>query len=168
VLAPFFDTVQGLDISPGMVDQYNELARKDDLSPSMRANVGDLVKGADKLDAPEYFGFDLIVMSMALHHIEDPSLMIKRLSERLGQGGILLIIDWVSSTESGCSPFNSGHDHPVHRTVSHLGFKQKEIGTWFEDAGLQSFTWRWAAKRSYVPEQHGGDSQLFFAKAAKL
>ena len=96
-----------------MVDQYNKLAEKFDLSNQMRANVGDLIKGSDQLNAPEYSGFDLIVMSMALHHVEDPALMIHRLSQRLATGGVLLIIDWVSPAESGCRAFTGVHNHPT-------------------------------------------------------
>ena len=73
-----------------------------------------------------------------------------------------MIIDWVSSAESGCDAFSQ-----IPRIVSHMGFEEKELKTWFSDAGLQSFSWRWAAERSFVPEEHGGDKQLFFAKAVK-
>ncbi|KAI6785004.1 putative methyltransferase-like protein [Emericellopsis cladophorae] len=166
-LALCFDDIQGLDISPEMVDQYNKLAETSGLSDRMRATVGDLINGSDQLNALEYSGFDLIVMSMALHHVEDPVLMIRRLSERLAKGGVLLIIDWVSPAESGCRAFMGMHDHPTSHIVSRMGFERRELDAWFADAGLQSFTWRWAADRSSAPVEHGGDKQMFFARATR-
>ncbi|KAF5704715.1 hypothetical protein FGLOB1_8368 [Fusarium globosum] len=68
-------------------------------STKMRAIQADLIDPdltpSPEIDTPGFFDFDVVVMCMALHHIEDPDNMVLQLSKRLRPGGILLIIDWV-------------------------------------------------------------------------
>lgn len=156
-----------MDISEGMVKQYNIEAKNAGYSDEkMHAICGDLVNGSATVDE-SVSGFDLIVMSMALHHVDDPKDMIQRLSGRLGKDGVLLIIDWVGPSESGCSPPKAPEDHPVRHTVSRMGFEKAEIHEWFTDAGLHDFGWRWFSERSHLPEDIGGEKQLFLARAVK-
>ncbi|KAF5625847.1 uncharacterized protein FTJAE_9830 [Fusarium tjaetaba] len=101
-LAPFMSTVRGMDIASGMVEQYNKLALKAGYtSTKMRAVQADLIDPeltpSPEIDTPGFFDFDVVVMCMALHHIEEPDNMILQLSKRLRPGGILLIIDWVNT-----------------------------------------------------------------------
>lgn len=156
-----------MDISEGMVKQYNLEAQNAGYSESrMHATGGDLVHGSDAVPA-EISNFDLIVMSMALHHVEDPKLMIQKLSERLGQGGVLLFVDWVAPSESGCSAPKPPENHPVRHTVSRMGFEKKELDEWFKDAGMADFGWKWFSSRSNLPDEIGGEKQLFLAKAVR-
>ena len=171
-MAPYVSITRGIDISAGMVQQYNLQAEKNGYSTeAMRAVHGDLVNTMTNpsvdLTSPEFTDFDLVAMSMALHHVDDPGLMIKTLSEKLGPGGVLLIIDWVSESESGCAPIRAPADSLIKHAVSRMGFEEKELEAWFAEAGLGEFGWRWFSSRSQMPEEQGGPKQLFLARAVK-
>lgn len=156
-----------MDISENMAKQYNLEAKNAGYSESqMHAVAGDLVKGAAAVP-PELANFDLIVMSMALHHVDDPKLIIQKLSERLNQGGVLLIIDGVGPSESGCSPTKPPEDNPVKHTVSRIGFEKNELDDFFRAAGLNDFGWKWFSSSSHLPEEMGGEMQLFLARASR-
>ncbi|KAK3307219.1 S-adenosyl-L-methionine-dependent methyltransferase [Chaetomium strumarium] len=159
-LAPFASALRGIDISGGMVEKYNETARHLGLSPEqMRGVRGDLLGDGDGEvavpDGPEFTGFHIAVMSMALHHVADPAVMIKRLAERLAPGGSLVIVDWV--TPEGPVP-----DHPAAHTVTRHGFSEKEMAEMFADAGLSDYSFRLHPQRSRVP--WGETQQVFFAR----
>lgn len=156
-----------MDISMNMVTQYNKLANEaGHPETKMHAVVGNLLDDGD--DVPEGFEtFDLIVMSMALHHVADPDLMIRRLSERLVEGGVLIVVDWVSHAESGCEPPKPAADSPVRHTVSKHGFTEGEVEAGFRGAGLEGWGWRWFAERSTLPAEFGGEHQLFLARGRK-
>lgn len=155
-----------------MVKQYNNLAKKHGYdTETMHAVHGDLVENNTNPtfdpNTPEFSNFDLVIMSMALHHVESPELMIRKLSEKLGPGGVLLIIDYVAASESGCLPIETPADGPVKHTVSRMGFERKELGEWFENAGLSDFGWQWFSSRSKLPDEMGGEMQLFLARAVR-
>lgn len=155
-----------------MVNQYNIYAEKEGYSKKqMNAIHGNLLDGnapsSPELNTPEYFKFDLIIMSMALHHVDDPDTMIQKLSERLADGGVLLIVDFVSAVESNCKPLNPPDDSFVRQTISRHGFEEKEIKAAFENAGIKSWGWRWFSSQSKMPERHGGKKQLFMARGSK-
>lgn len=154
-----------------MVEQYNMLAEAAGFSSDkMRAIHGDLMdpeaSPSPELDTPEFNGFDLIVMCMALHHVQDYTAMIQRLSEKLRPGGVLLIIDLVASSESGCPQAPMAKDLSNH-TMAKMGFTEVEVKTAFEKAGLEGWSWRWCSERSQVPEEIGGEQQGFFARGCK-
>lgn len=168
-LAPFVSQVRGMDISPGMINQYNKLARAEGFTENQMSGVpGNLLDDTDDNAGEEYHDFDLIVMSMALHHVQNPDEMIKRLSERLCKGGVLLIVDWVSNSESGLEELKPPADSPVRHTVSRHGFEEKEVKEAYEKAGMTSWGWRWFSSRSKLPtELGGGEQQLFMARGTK-
>ncbi|KAH7191982.1 S-adenosyl-L-methionine-dependent methyltransferase [Fusarium flagelliforme] len=162
-LAPFMSTVRGMDISSAMAEQYNEMALKSGYTPTkMHAVQGDIIEPestpSPELDTPAYFNFDLIVMCLALHHIEDPDNMILQLSKRLRPGGILLIIDWVSDRE---------RMDLSKLSVSRMGFEEGEVKSAYEKAGLDDWSWKLTSTPSPVPREIGGKQQLFFARGMK-
>ncbi|KAF9777021.1 hypothetical protein IL306_004707 [Fusarium sp. DS 682] len=170
-LAPYVSEVRGMDISSKMVEQYNMLAELSGFGPDkMRAIHGDLMDPeatpSPELDTPEFNHFDLITMCMALHHIEDYASMIQKLSNRLAPGGVLLIIDLVATSESGCPEPTMARELSNH-TMSKMGFTELEVKTAFEKAGLGSWSWKWLSERSKVPEEIGGEQQGFFARGCK-
>ncbi|KAF5552215.1 hypothetical protein FNAPI_7130 [Fusarium napiforme] len=170
-LAPYVSVVRGIDISSKMVEQYNMLAEAAGFDPEkMRAIHGDLMNPeaspSAELDTPEFNDFDLIVMCMALHHVQDYAAMIQRLSEKLRPNGILLIIDLVASSESGLPEAPKAKELSNH-TMSKMGFTEKEVKTAFENAGLEGWSWRWCSERSQVPQEIGGEQQGFFARGCK-
>ncbi|RKL21204.1 hypothetical protein BFJ68_g2473 [Fusarium oxysporum] len=170
-LAPYVSTIRGIDISSKMVEQYNMLAELCGFSTDkMRAIHGDLMNPeaspSPELSTPEFNDFDLIAMCMALHHVQDYAAMIQKLSEKLRPGGVLLIIDLVASSESGCPEATMAKELSNH-TMSKMGFTEMEVKTAFEKAGLEGWSWRWCSERSQVPEEIGGEQQGFFARGCK-
>ncbi|KAF4335432.1 1-aminocyclopropane-1-carboxylate synthase 1 [Fusarium beomiforme] len=167
-LAPYVTVVRGMDISSKMVEQYNMLAELSGFGPEkMRAIHGDLMDPEAtpslELDTPEFNNFDVITMCMALHHVEDYAGMIQKLSNKLAPGGVLLIIDLVSASESGCPEPTMAKELSNH-TMSKMGFTELEVKTAFDKAGLGGWSWKWLSKRSKVPEEIGGEQQGFFAR----
>lgn len=157
-LTPFASVLRGIDISGGMVEQYNKTAHNLGLSPEqMRGVQGNLLEdGQFAADGPEFTGFHVAVVSMALHHIADPAAMIKKLAERLAPGGSLVIVDFVTP-ESLPPPH-----HPAAHTVTRHGFTEKEMGEMFADAGLVEYSFRLHPQTSRVP---WGEQQVFYGRA---
>ncbi|KAF4498565.1 hypothetical protein FAGAP_5268 [Fusarium agapanthi] len=170
-LAPHVSTIRGIDISSKMAEQYDMLAEASGFNPDkMRARHGDLMdpkaSPSPELGTPEFNDFDLIVMCMALHLVQDYTDMIQQLSERLRPGGALLIIDLVVSSESGCPEVTMAKESSNH-TMSKMGFTEMEVKTAFEKAGLGGWSWRWCSERSQVLEEIGGEQQGFFARGCE-
>ncbi|KAH9884165.1 S-adenosyl-L-methionine-dependent methyltransferase [Xylariomycetidae sp. FL2044] len=115
------DQVRGVDIAETMVQAYNDGARGAGVSEArIRAVRGNLldVRGAgtgvgavgdvDAHDADahelatsdEFRDFDAALISMALHHTEDPGLLLSRLAGRLREGGVLVVVEWLRESKS--------------------------------------------------------------------
>ena len=65
--------IRGIDVSDGMVEKYKKAAQKQGLSEKqMHAVRGDLLvpeaEIPEALKKVDFYNFDIIVMSMALHH----------------------------------------------------------------------------------------------------
>ncbi|KAF5571274.1 hypothetical protein FPHYL_586 [Fusarium phyllophilum] len=168
-LAPFMSTVRGMDIASGMVEQYNKMALKAGYtSTKMRAIQADLIDPeltpSPEIDTPGFFDFDVVVMCMSLHHIEDPDNMILQLSKRLRPGGILLIIDWVAS--SADSSAQAGNR--TLGAISRMGFHENEVKSSYDNAGLEDWAWKLTSAPSQVPREIGGEQQLFLARAIAI
>ncbi|KPM35846.1 hypothetical protein AK830_g10720 [Neonectria ditissima] len=170
-LAPFVDVIRGMDISSGMAEAYNKKAQEEGYSPEQRrAITGDLLRPdatpSPELNTPEFSGFDVIAMCMALHHVEDHTVMIQKLSERLCEGGVLIIVDWVTPAESGCPLADKAQEMSNH-TITRLGFTEKDVKKDYDKAGLESWGWKWTLSRCKMPEEIGGEQQLFIARGQK-
>ncbi|QPC61943.1 hypothetical protein HYE67_004174 [Fusarium culmorum] len=171
-LAPFMSTVRGMDISPAMAEQYNKMALKAGYTPAkMHALQGDIIEPEStpcpELNTPAFFNFDLIVMCMALHHIEDPDNMILQLSKRLRPGGLLLIIDWVSHSDSTTQEGENWKMDFSKLSVNRMGFEEDEVKNAYDKAGLEDWSWKWTSTPSQVPREIEGKQQLFFARGRK-
>ncbi|VTT56223.1 unnamed protein product [Fusarium fujikuroi] len=167
-LAPFMSTVRGMDIASGMVEQYNKMALKAGYtSTKMRAIQADLIDPeltpSPEIDTPGFFDFDVVVMCMALHHIEDPDNMILQLSKRLRPGGILLIIDWVVSSAGS----SAQTENRTLGAISRMGFQESEVKSSYDTAGLEDWAWKLTSAPSQVPREIGGEQQLFLARGRK-
>lgn len=167
-LAPFASVLRGIDISDGMVELYNAGARKQNLSwDQMHARQGNLLEEPEKFEDPDLFGFDVALISMSLHHVENAPKMIEKLAERLRPGGSLVVIDWVSPQESGCGfPPKPAH-LPAVETITYHGFTEKQMLDMFNAAGLTDIGYKWHPERSKGPKEIGGEQQLFFARGTK-
>ena len=149
-----------------MVDIYNEKARNRGLSPEqMSAVQGNIVADDPSeesgLSSSKLFGFDMVGIANALHHMADPALAVRKLVERLKPGGTLLIVEFVGDLhESPTSGGSSGHAHAHHEGqgghhhhhghdhgeaqqqsgghahgVAHFGFSEQQLQKLLLDAG---------------------------------
>lgn len=54
----------------------------------------DLDNPSSDLADPDWFNFDVGIISMALHHVSEPVKMLSQLRERLAPGGALTVVEW--------------------------------------------------------------------------
>lgn len=143
-----------------MVQAYNAEATKAGFPcERMHAIEGDVLADKPFPNAD----FDLIVMSLALHHIQDPATLIQRLSNLLRPGGVLIILDWVDRKESGCAAHSSQFDHIVTRH----GFTETEVQSYYSAAGLDGWKWRLFDEMCELPADMSGPQQAFMARGTK-
>lgn len=149
-LAPYLKNVVGVDLSENMVSEFNKNARDIGLADKMVGFKGDLfAEGVPKeLTGPEFFNFDLVVVSMALHHFDDAQLAMSRLGERLKSGGVCFIIDLIPQEHHG----HHGHHHhhgeekddsndpfkQAESTIKKHGFSLEEMKDLFDHANLRN------------------------------
>jgi SAM-dependent methyltransferase len=119
--AGYAKTLVGIDTSPGMLDVFN---RKIGGHRQFRSLQIDL----ETEDLRETF--DLVVSSMAFHHLNDPRSMILKFKSMLNKGGRLAIVDLYK--EDG-----SFHSDPQQMGVKHFGFSQEEHQEWADRAHMQ-------------------------------
>ncbi len=190
-MLPYMNTIRGIDVSQGMVDKYNAGAREAGRSEAqMHAVRGDLLvpAAASGLNSQEFQSFDLVIMSMALHHVDNPQTMINRLVQRLKPGGTVVIVDWIPSGrasppasagrgQGGVSPQSQGagtaaaapgqQQHPGVHTISFDGFTKEQMASYFAKAGCRSSDYVLASSASAVPPDPSGQKRMFFAKGTK-
>lgn len=99
-LAPYVTQCVGIDLTEGMVKEYNTSARNQGIPESeMVAYQGNLISPDDpsppSLSGPEFFNFDIAVVGLGFHHFDNPGLAAKGLAERLKKGGVLMIVDFL-------------------------------------------------------------------------
>jgi ubiquinone/menaquinone biosynthesis C-methylase UbiE len=70
--------------------------------------------------------FDLIISSMAFHHLEDPAKMISKMHTMLTEKGRLVIVD-LDKEDGTFHPDNEGMG------VKHFGFSKDELLKWAKD-----------------------------------
>ncbi|KAK3331116.1 S-adenosyl-L-methionine-dependent methyltransferase [Apodospora peruviana] len=132
-LAPSTTQCVGIDLSENMVAAYNARAENQGLTKEeMYAYQGNLCVSDDPnppaFSSPDFFNFDIAAVGLGFHHFDDPELAAKRLVERLGPGGVLVILDFLphEKMETG---------HAASHTVTHHGFSREHIQKIFTDAG---------------------------------
>jgi len=152
-LCPYVKSIVGVDISSGMVDYFNLRASNQGLtSDEMRAMCVELKGIEQELNGQK---FDVIVCSMAYHHMSSIEDTTRILSFFLKPGGSLLVVDIVkASLETEIAP---GHDHLV---AHQHGFDVEEMRTVFIGAGLSDFEYSVAASAKV----HGQPLEIFLAR----
>lgn len=118
------NTVVGMDYSIGMVEKFNEKAKELGFT-----NISAIQHNINEQDLPEN-EFDLIAISMTLHHIKDTNMFIKKAKASLKTGGYLCINDLVS--EDG-----TFHDEHKNDGVEHFGYDKEELCKLIEDNGFE-------------------------------
>lgn len=136
-----------------MIEEYTKNARQAGLSDKIVGYKGDLLAdpASIELSGPEFFDFDVVLISMALHHFANPELAMKRFSERMKKGGVCLIIDlFIDEGEGHHHGHEHGHDHShghdhghkhpefaeANETISKHGFSKDDMRKLYESAGL--------------------------------
>lgn len=189
-LKPLFSSVIGMDVSRSMLDKYQDTVDSLGLGPDeMKGVRGDLL-GADikptepPVEESALWDFDLVAISMALHHVEDPESAIKKLAARLKIGGKLLVIDWTPLDGSTRAQREYQQElqqdgswerieaalmtHAASHTISKpYGFTEQEMRDMFEEAGCKNMGWKLAEELTPIDTIKGLKSQLYFACATK-
>lgn len=151
-----------------MVDQFNAKARESNHAESdmyaIQGNLTEALPEESPLQKPEFFNFDLIVICLALHHIQDAQNLVNRLVERLGEGGRLVVIDWASGFEKDGVPEGK---HDASHTITHGHYSAEEVEGMFKVAGCKATDFVEHEELSYLPMQPNTQFRLFFAKGTK-
>ncbi|KPI42277.1 uncharacterized protein AB675_9759 [Cyphellophora attinorum] len=134
-LAGHADEFVGLDLSDGMVAEYNSRAQREGLDIAHATQADLLSKDEDTMakttasfSGPEHHDFDLAIVGLGFHHFEDLPHATKILADRLKPGGTLAIVDLMSH-EMEDNPTN------IKKIVAHAGFGQETVKKLFEEAG---------------------------------
>ncbi len=121
-LQPLVRTVTGADTSTAMLDVLRAKARDRRL-----ANVATLLLERDGPPALAPAHADLIVSSMALHHVRDLAPTLRAFFEHLRAGGRVALADLDRE---------DGTFHDDARDLFHLGFDRAEMKALLADAGF--------------------------------
>ncbi|KAL4254415.1 S-adenosyl-L-methionine-dependent methyltransferase superfamily protein [Abortiporus biennis] len=156
-LSSHVKTVVGVDISQGMVDQYNLRVSNQGISPDeMKAVCIELKGSGEELDGTK---FDLIVCASSYHHFPSVDETTRILATFLKPGGSLLVTDILKNDESKDILGDFGH------VVAHTsGFSEEEVKGIFERAALGEFSFTKATKAKF----HGNEVDMFLARGVKL
>lgn len=117
--------VEGLDYSQGMIEVYNEKAKRIGID-NIFGNIHDINK--EDLDENQY---DLVVTNMTMHHINNIEDFVLKLANSLKSCGQLFIADLYKE---------DGTFHSDNTDVVHFGFDEDEIYKAFFKAGLLNIT----------------------------
>ncbi|KAI9708407.1 MAG: hypothetical protein M1828_002996 [Chrysothrix sp. TS-e1954] len=132
-LGPFVTQTRGIDISSKMVERYNEMARRSNLSADTAHAVnGDLFRRGEPDEVimnRDFCNFDIAAIGFGFHHFEDTGLAVRRLAERLKPGGVVLILDFADSNRLPSA---------ADRSITKHGFTEVEMKKIFEDEGLEA------------------------------
>jgi 2-polyprenyl-3-methyl-5-hydroxy-6-metoxy-1,4-benzoquinol methylase len=142
-------SILGLDFSSGMVDVYNEKAKKIGFK-----NIESKLHNIDKESLDEN-QFDIIATNMTMHHITDTSSFIKKLSSALKPSGKLFIADL---------DIEDGTFHSDNTGVIHFGFERESLINYFKDAGLTNIK---IETLQSIPKPHR-DFDIFFITGEKI
>ncbi|KAK0460713.1 S-adenosyl-L-methionine-dependent methyltransferase [Desarmillaria tabescens] len=127
--------IQGVDISPGMVDKYNKTAEALGVSSKMSAIACELKGVPEELEGRK---FDVALCTMSYHHFESTEEITRILTYFLKPGGALLVTgrlipDAVSQVELIPEQYKA-------IVPQKAGFSEDDMRKLFEGAGLGSFS----------------------------
>lgn len=136
--------VLGLDNSTGMIEEFNKKVKEKNLS-NIKAKKHNILEE----DLPKN-SFDLIVISMSLHHIEDIDMFLRKSFEALKNGGYICINDL--DKEDG-----SFHVKHNNEGVYHFGFSEDELVETAKKIGFSDFSFDIV----YIFERENGNFPIF-------
>lgn len=136
--------VLGLDNSSGMIEEFNKKVKEKNLS-NIKAKKHNILEE----DLPKN-SFDLIVISMSLHHIEDIDMFFKKSFEALKNGGYICVNDL--DKEDGS--FHAKHNN---EGVYHFGFSKDELVETAKKIGFSDSSFDIV----YIFERENGNFPIF-------
>ena len=143
-LAPFVAGVVGIDASRSMLElAEGRLKRFDNVT---------LREGTLEALPLDDASFDIATLCLVLHHVADPSAVLREAARILKPGGRTLIVDMLP------------HDREAYRQeMGHrwLGFADVELTGWIEEAGLE------AGPSRTLPPSTAADGPGLFTMIAK-
>ncbi|KAK7688878.1 hypothetical protein QCA50_007569 [Cerrena zonata] len=156
-LIPHVNSIVGVDITQGLVDQYNLRVSNQGLEPSeMKAIRTELKQNDEQLGDTK---FDVIVCSASYHHLEDVEGMTRTLVSYLKPGGALLVADVMKRTD-GREIFHKDHHHVVAHTS---GFGEDDMKGIFTQGGLGDYEF----SHIFSAKLGGHEQDVFLAKGVK-
>ncbi|KAH9843657.1 S-adenosyl-L-methionine-dependent methyltransferase [Rhodofomes roseus] len=127
-------SIFGVDISQGVVDQYNLLASKHELSDKLKASCVELK--ADGRIGNSTKQFDIVLCTMAYHHFGNPEDVTKILASFVKPGASLLVVDILAISNKADVVLGDKH----RDTVPHQGgFGEDRMKDMVTAAGLVDF-----------------------------
>ncbi|NBV55511.1 MAG: methyltransferase domain-containing protein [Verrucomicrobia bacterium] len=136
LLARQAEFVHCVDNSPRMVELGRALAKKEQLN-----NLDYVLGDIEKAPLPDR-SVDLVLLSQALHHAENPRKALAEAHRILKPGGRVLILDLRAHR------FEKARELYADRW---LGFKENELHDWLEEAGFRESEVRVVAKEAREP-----------------
>lgn len=112
----------GVDTSEGMLEVFNKKVAMLDYVKSLNINLENEDFDGDK--------FDLIISSMAFHHLNDPELMIQKMKKYINNVGKIIVVDL--DQEDG-----TFHPNNKEMGVKHFGFSKETLENWAKSAELK-------------------------------
>ena len=138
------NTVIGMDYSIGMVEKFNSKAKELGFT-----NISAIQHNINEQELPQN-EFDLIAISMTLHHIKDTEMFIKKAKSALKNGGYLCINDLVK--EDG-----TFHDEHKNEGVEHFGYDKEELCNLIKNNGFEIIEY----KIVYTDHRNNKDYPIF-------
>ncbi|QIW94551.1 hypothetical protein AMS68_000069 [Peltaster fructicola] len=152
-LKPFVTTITGLDISEGMVDRYNIAMSKLGYTPQEAHGAVADITNSDYDHLPEVNEhYDVAIISLALHHVPEPELLLKALAKRLKLAtGVLIVVDFLPFEHA-----HKGHKHKMAHTVKQHGFNERQTADLYKLAGFEDFGFIVVPERVKIGEEEKG------------
>ncbi|KAK9329627.1 S-adenosyl-L-methionine-dependent methyltransferase [Lipomyces starkeyi] len=151
-LASRVDSILGIDVDAGAVQQFNTRARNQGIDEDeMCAIHCDILTEESLVRAKAWFGkVDVVASAMGFHHLRDIAAVTKVLADRfLKADGWIAVVDLMQTpytnaifanakkaTASHPDKSRHGHNH-LHQDAHHVGgIKAEDVRLAFESAGL--------------------------------
>ncbi|KAM0324557.1 hypothetical protein ACHAQA_007942 [Verticillium albo-atrum] len=178
-LQPYITTTRGIDVSSAMVAAFNAQASSRGFAESRAHAVqADLSSPVTEqpalLSTAEWREFDIVVVAMALHHLEDPRGMLGALAARVRPGGRLLVVEWLREEGDKAHGEHGTSEKPVTaHLVNDWAFTGESLEDWFRGAGCgEGFVAVVDEEKGHIPEEvikvpGGVERQLIVASGVK-
>ncbi|EIW85593.1 S-adenosyl-L-methionine-dependent methyltransferase [Coniophora puteana RWD-64-598 SS2] len=161
-------SVLGVDISSGMIDEYNKMAaqlQSNSPGKEISARAVDLIADPGALGGQK---FDIITCAASYHHFDDIDAVTEILYERLNPGGSLLVVDMLvldPGEEPDVHPETAIQPEEVIRMVPYIhGLSENQMSSAFASAGLKNFSLSRSDRKQVRVHIHGRYVTLFVAR----